>query len=337
MVFKRMLGALGVGGPSVDTVLATPRVLPGGSLSGEVRVKGGEIPSDIEYVALSLVTRVEVEHGDSEHTGTAEFFRAQVSGPFHLSEGGYHTIPFHLPVPWETPITETHGGALHGATVGVRTELSVARAVDKGDLDAVSVAPLPSQERVLDGFARLGFHLKKADMEAGRIQGVHQQLPFFQEIEFYPPAQWAGRVNEVELTFVADPHGLAVILEADKRGGLFTAGHDTYGRFQVGHEQAAQMDWAAEIGRWMDGLAHHHGGGHPMMGGHDPYGHGGHHGGHYGEPHHGHYDHDRHHGGPGWGTVAAVGAAGLIGGIVAAEVVDEIGDFFEGDEGDGGW
>ncbi|WP_214411761.1 sporulation protein [Sphaerisporangium fuscum] len=335
MVFKRMLGALGVGGPSVDTVLATPRVRPGGILTGEVRVKGGDFASEIEYVALGLVTRVEIEAGDAEHTGTTEFFHAHVSGPFLLGEGEYRTIPFQLHVPWETPVTEIHGRHLHGASVGVRTELSVAKAVDKGDLDPVSVAPLPSQEQVLEAFARLGFHFRSADLEAGHIHGVHQQLPFYQEIEFHPPGEWAGRVNEVELTFVASPGGLDVVLEADKRARLFSPGHDVVGRFQVTHEQAMRMDWAAEIGRWLDGVAHGGHRGHHVMG-HGPYDHHGHVAyEHHGHPHHGHGDHHGH-GGPGWGAVAAAGAAGLVGGWVAAEVADEIGDFFEGDDDRGG-
>ncbi|MFC7387583.1 sporulation protein [Sphaerisporangium rhizosphaerae] len=340
MVFKRMLGALGVGGPSVDTVLSTTRVRPGGTLTGEVRVKGGDFPSDIEYVSLSLVARVEVESGDTEHTGTAEFFGARVCGPFHLREGELRTIPFQMPLPWETPVTEVNGTRPHGAFVGVRTELSVAKAVDKGDLDPISVVPLPSQEEVLRAFARLGFHLKSADLEAGRLHGVHQRLPFFQEIEFHPPAAWAGRVNEVELTFVADPAGLVVVLEADKRARLFQPGHDAIGRFQATHEQAARIDWAAEIGRWLDGVANgHHAAGHS---GHSGYGGHGTYGGQYwhqGDPHGhgGHYGHHRdHHDGPGWGAVAAAGAAGVIGGIVAAEAIDEIGDFFDGDGEDGG-
>ena len=34
MVFKRLLGSLGVGGPTVDTVLDPGPALPGGTLSG---------------------------------------------------------------------------------------------------------------------------------------------------------------------------------------------------------------------------------------------------------------------------------------------------------------
>ncbi|GAA2775349.1 sporulation protein [Saccharopolyspora taberi] len=313
MVFKKLLGALGMGGPSVDTVLHHPQVRPGGNLAGEVRITGGSQEVDVEHVALGLVTRIETEHGDHDGNATAEFHRVVVSGPFRLGEGEDRTIPFEFPVPWETPITDVYGQHLHGMTLGVRTELSVARAVDKGDLDPVSVEPLPLQEDVLDAFSRLGFHFKHADLEHGRIHGVHQELPFYQEIEFYPPAEYAGRVNEVELTFVAGPHGLDVVLEADKRGGFFTPSHDAFGRFRAEHGESA--DWVARIRDWTEQVAQR--------------GHGNH--------HHGYHDNGEHHSGPGMGGViagAAAGAvAGVVGGMVLGEVVDEVGDFFEGDEG----
>ncbi|MFF5205586.1 sporulation protein [Streptosporangium sp. NPDC000396] len=306
MVFKRLLGAFGVGGPSVDTVLSVSRVSPGGFLTGEVRIKGGEFEAEIEHISLGLVARIEMEHGEGEHSGLGEFFRAEVSGPFTLGIGEERAIPFRVPVPWETPLTEVEGQPLNGMAMGVRTELAIAKAVDKGDLDLFSVAALPSQEAVLVAFSRLGFHFRSADLEAGHLYGVQQQLPFYQEIEFYPPPQYAGRVNEVELTFVATPGGLDVILEADKRGGHGSS-HDALGRFQVTHEQALQIDWATEITTWLNELTAHHRGGHD--GGHRGY-------------------HD-HHDGPGMGAAVAAGA---VGGFVAAEVIDEIGDFFEGDE-----
>ena len=86
---------------------------------------------------------------------------------------------------------------------------------------------------MLEAFGQLGFRFTKADNERGRIHGVPQQLPFYQEIEFYPPPQFAGRVKQVELTFVTTPGELHVILEADKRAGLLRAGGDAYGRFAV--------------------------------------------------------------------------------------------------------
>ncbi|MFB4271714.1 sporulation protein [Nonomuraea sp. GTA35] len=320
MVFKRMLGALGVGAPSVDTVLSTPRTRPGGTLEGEVRLKGGDFDAEIEHITLGLVARVEIEHGGGEAAGLSEFGSHRVSGPFTLRKGEERTVDFRIPVPWEAPISEIAGQPLRGMAVGVRTELAIAKAVDKGDLDMVAVEPLPSQLRILESFLQLGFAFKSADLEAGHLRGVRQELPFYQEIEFYPTGQYAGRVGEVEVTFVADPQGLEVVLEADKRTGRYSSG-DAIGRFHVSHEDALRADWASDLGRWLDSLSQY----------------GGHHHGSHG--HYGHHDeHHGRHGGSGMGMVVAAGAAGVVGGLVAGEVVEEVvEEFFEGGDEGGDW
>ena len=79
MVFKRLMQAMGVGGPSVETVLSNPNCRPGGYLEGQIHVQGGEHPVQIEYVALGLQTRVEVESGDSEYNTTREFHRQRAT------------------------------------------------------------------------------------------------------------------------------------------------------------------------------------------------------------------------------------------------------------------
>ncbi|QFZ17679.1 sporulation protein [Saccharothrix syringae] len=306
MVFKRMLRAFGVGGPTVDTVLANPNVRPGELLGGEVRIAGGDHPADIDQVKLSLVTRVEVESGDNEHNRTVEFARVVVGQRITVGPGQNLVLPFRFPVPLETPLTVVHGRPLHGMTMGVRTELEVRGAVDPGDLDAFNVHPLPSQEHVLNAFGALGFGFQRADCEQGRIHGVPQQLPFYQEIEFRPPAQFAHRISQLELTFVTDPHHLYVVLEADRRGGLFRQGGDTFGHFAMSHDEALRTDWAALLHQWTDQVAHRRGG---------------HHGG----------GHGGHHGGIGAGGVVAGAAAGVFGGMMIGEVLDEVGDFFEGE------
>jgi sporulation-control protein len=315
MVFKKLLGALGVGGPSVDTVLSSPRVQPGGVVTGEVRVTGGTQDVEIEHVALGLLTRVGVEHGDHEGDRTVEFHRAVVAGRFRLAAGQNHVIPFSLPLPWEAPVTEVLGQHLHGMNLGVRTELAVAKAVDKGDLDPLAIVPLPSQQRVLEAFSQLGFRFRKADLEQGRIHGVHQELPFYQEIEFYPPPQFAGSLNEVELTFVTSPHELVVVLEADKRGGFFSSGQDAFGRFHLPHAEAVNTDWASLIGGWLQQVGQRR----QQFGGHS--------GGHGG---HGYGGHGGHHGG--MGGVVAGAAAGVVGGMVLGEVFEEAGEEFFGEE-----
>ncbi|MBE1579825.1 sporulation protein [Amycolatopsis roodepoortensis] len=318
-MFKRMLSAFGVGGPSVDTVLDSPHAVPGEVITGQVRIQGGSSDAQIEEILLSLVTRVEVERGDHERAGTAEFLRVSAGSKVKVTAGQLTTVPFRIALPWETPISAVGGRELPGMVVGVRTELVIAGAPDKGDLDPVLVGPLESQDRVLEAFGELGFSFRSADVEAGRLHGVRQELGFFQEIEFFPPSRYAGRVSQVELTFVASPDDLVVVLEADRRGGMFRSGGDSFGRFHVSHEEALRTDWAAAIDGWLAKVAES-GGGHAMFGGHQE---------HYGHE----YDHHGHHGrrGPGMGGVVAGAAAGVVGGMILGEVMEDA--FDGGDEG----
>ncbi|WP_328756879.1 sporulation protein [Streptomyces sp. NBC_00271] len=349
MVFKRLLGAMGAGGPSVDTVLDGGAVTPGGILSGQVHLQGGSADVEIEHIGLELIARVEAEHEDGESEGAVVFERFTVGGGFRLAEQERHSVPFSVSLPWETPVSELYGQPL-GIVLGVRTELAVAGARDKGDLDPLAVRPLPVQEAVLEALGQLGFGFKSADLEHGHIGGTGQQLPFYQEIELTPAPQYAHVVNEIELTFLATPAGMEIVLEADKRGGLFESGQDTLTRFTVSHHDVGARDWNSEVDGWIRQLVEHRAsyGSHATYGHADPYAAGsgyGHHSAHgsghesgYGsgyESGHG-SGHEGHRSGPGLGTAVAAGAAGLavgvVGGLVAAEVVDEVGDFFEGDD-----
>ncbi|MFB8052570.1 sporulation protein [Streptomyces rubiginosohelvolus] len=316
MVFKKLLGALGVGGPSVDTVLQPGPALPGGPLSGEVRLRGGGSDVTVDRISLLLVARVEREGQEEEDEGTVVLERFTVGGGFRLAEEADHTVPFTVTLPWETPITELHGQHL-GPVLGIRTELEIAGARDKGDLDALAVGPLPAQEAILEAFGQLGYAFRSADLELGHIRGTGQQLPCYQEIEILPPAGHAHAVNEIEVTFFAAPGGLEVVIEADKRAGLFSEGHDTVHRFTASHHGAPQTDWNARVDAWLkEVVAGHEAHGAPSS---------------YGDEHG-----DGHRSGPGAGAVvagvAAGAAVGVVGGMVAAEVVDEIGDAFEGEE-----
>ena len=187
----------------------------------------------------------------SDGESLLEFHRASVAGNFPLAAGAREDIPFTLTVPWETPVTHLAGRPLTGMTMGVRTELSVAKSVDQGDLDGVEIHPLPAQEAILAAFDRLGFHLRHADVERGGIYGVRQELPFYQEIEYAAPPELTSSMDEVEVTFVADADGVEVILEFDKRGGLLREGRDTYARHRVEHDEVSGMDWVSLVEGWV--------------------------------------------------------------------------------------
>ncbi|OAH10564.1 sporulation protein [Streptomyces jeddahensis] len=250
MGFKRLLASLGAGGASVETVLTEVNVVPGGVVQGEVRIQGGSVDQEIEGLSVGLQARVEVEGGDQEVKQDIEFTKMQLGGAFSLQANAVHAVPFGLAIPWETPITSFAGRQLPGMNIGVTTELQIARAVDSGDLDPIVVHPLPAQQAILDAFGQLGFRFRSADMERGHIRGTRQQLPFYQEIEFLPPEQYRG-LNQVELSFVADDREMDVVLEMDKKPGLFSEGSDSYKSFRVGLHDFQGTDWAAYLNEWL--------------------------------------------------------------------------------------
>ncbi|GGZ34603.1 sporulation protein [Streptomyces poonensis] len=250
MGFKRLLASLGAGGASVETVLTEVNVVPGGVVQGEVRIQGGSVDQQIEGLSVGLQAKVEVESGDQEYKQDIEFHKVRLGGAFELKAEAIHAVPFGLEIPWETPLTMIEGQPLRGMNIGVTTELAIARAVDSGDLDPVNVHPLPAQQAILDAFIQLGFRFKNADLERGHIRGTRQQLPFYQEIEFFPPQQYRG-LNQVELSFVADQNEMDVVLEMDKRPGLFSEGSDSFRAFKVGLNGYQQTDWAAYLNQWL--------------------------------------------------------------------------------------
>ncbi|WP_333770086.1 sporulation protein [Streptomyces sp. IBSBF 2435] len=254
MGFKKLMASLGAGGASVETELFQTDVAPGGVVQGEVRIQGGSVEQRIQGLSVGLRAKVEVEGKDAQGNDTEyhrdiEFHRQQIGGEFVLQAGAVHTVPFGLEVPWETPVTMFMGRHLTGMDVGVTTELQIARAVDKGDLDPVNVHPLPAQEALLDAFGRLGFRFHGADLEKGTLRSTRQRMPFYQEIEFRSPAEYPG-LKEVELTFVADGHEMDVVMEMDKKPGLFSGG-DTYRSFVMDMQSYQQTDWAAYLHQWL--------------------------------------------------------------------------------------
>ncbi|HXV93599.1 MAG TPA: sporulation protein [Pseudonocardia sp.] len=239
-MFKKLRAAFG-GGTTVETTVHTPVAQPGGALDGVVDVVGGEFEQEIKYLELALEARVEVETDDAEFQSDQKFAGWHVMGAFTLHPGERRSVPFSLPLPLETPFNVVGGRDLPGVRLGLRTELEIARSLDKGDLDPVRVAPLPAQERILLALDRIGCRFKGADLERGRIMGSN--LNFYQEIEYFPPPEFARGISELELTFLAGPHSMDVLLEGDRRGGFLDAGGDRVHRFTVGYDTVHQQDW----------------------------------------------------------------------------------------------
>lgn len=237
----------------VETVLHQPNVHPGSAVTGQVFVTGGGKERLVEKVVIALAARVEVEGRDREFATTIAFAHQQVWGSFTLAPGTRYGLDFSIGMPWEAPLTVLGGAPLRGMFVGLQTEVEIARAVDKSDLDQVHIHPLPAQAHVLGALLQLGFRLHSADLEMGRISG--SAMPFYQEIEFLPSPQFQSHMTELEVTFLSGPTSMDVVLEADNRGGLMRSGGDAYSRFRVDHAGADRVDWVRQMQQALQQLA----------------------------------------------------------------------------------
>src|SRR5689334_15329747 len=187
-MFQKVLASFGSGGAKVDAQLLDRSVRPGGTLHGEVLLHGGQVDQEVESLAVTLLARVETAaNGKPPELTDLPFQTVQLAGRELVRAGAQITVPFEVQLPWETPITTVFGKYLTGMAVGLQTNLNLAGSmVDPQDVDAVAIEPLPAQHRLLDAFSRLGFQFSRASLEKNRVDGVDQQLPFFQEIHFTP-------------------------------------------------------------------------------------------------------------------------------------------------------
>jgi sporulation-control protein len=232
MVFDKIKAVLGLG-VSIDTVLHDANVVPGGTLAGEVRISGGEVEAKVQNITLEYTALVEEDAKGEDRKATYDYFSAQVSGPFQLTPGTDQTIAFEAQVPWQTPFNTLDGRPLVGGMkLGVATTLALEQALDKGDLDALTVEPLPVQRAVMEAVEALGFTFQETDLEAGTVPG--SQMPFYQEVEYWCTGdEFKERIDELEVTFVTGPGNTEVLFQADNQTGLISPADNTTARFNL--------------------------------------------------------------------------------------------------------
>ncbi|QLG88969.1 sporulation protein [Chitinibacter bivalviorum] len=226
-MFKKLFASIGVGGATVDTVLDKASAFPGGVISGHVLIKGGSVDQAIEYVDLVLMTEAEQKMGDGEVRVAQPLAKFRVSGALTATAGLERRLPFSLTLPMETPVNNAQALASPAypytphvkAAVWIHTDLAIAAAIDAKDRDYLDIHPLPQMQRLIAAMGTLGFAHTSTDVEIGtaRVNDIYSSIGCYQEFEFRPMQGGFGRIQEVEITCIARPEGVHVLIEADRR------------------------------------------------------------------------------------------------------------------------
>jgi sporulation-control protein len=259
-MFQKVMASFGQGGATVDARILDRHVRPGGTLHGEVILAGGQIDQEVDSLAVTLLARV--EQGADGETTDLPFQNVRLAGRELVRAGAQIKVPFEVQMPWETPVTTVFGKYLTGMAVGLQTNLNLARTVvDPQDVDAIPIEPVPAQHRVLDAMSRIGCQFRNANLVKNRIDGVDQQLPFFQEINFSPPQGFANTFDEIAVSFLARPRDVQVVLDVQKRvrvlkgGGLGTRAQARLGSFVVEYAALGRTNWEQQIEGWLREVA----------------------------------------------------------------------------------
>jgi sporulation-control protein len=286
-VFKKLFAAMGVGSAEVDTRLHSNIVVPGGHVSGEVVIKGGQVNQEIEQLTIFLMTEAEVEHGDSEHRQAYAISRWQVARGFKVYANEQTSIPFELPVHLETPITDlsrpapsyTNGGAqgkglfesygksapqpayqpaplpqtssaslaMRGTRVWIHTGLEIEDGVDASDRDMLVVRPTEPMSRFLAAVESLGFTLKAADVERGSLRGQG----FQSTLGCYQELEYGPGYGH---NFGIKQLEISFVTRPHDTGVLLEVDRrfgygDSYRSLMINHSSYQQVNWEGEISR----------------------------------------------------------------------------------------
>ncbi|MEU2653749.1 sporulation protein [Streptomyces sp. NPDC007325] len=209
MGFRKLLSALGIQAPDIETVVENPRVRPGEELRCVVRVRGGGAAVDVERLRLDLVVRAEDHEADGSTAWNHPYpvVTADLGG-FRLGAGETVVHEVSLRLPWEMPLTHARGVRLPGARVAVRTELAIDDAVDKGDFDEIEVHALAAQDAVLHAYEELGFRMHEAEVKVDPVPwpsewADRRTQPYWQEIDLFFPESWNRGREELETILIA--------------------------------------------------------------------------------------------------------------------------------------
>lgn len=240
-MLNKILATVGIGGARVDARVGPGPHLPGGTLNGEIFVRGGSAEQEIRGLYLRVMTDYEQESDDHKYRVDFTLAEFRIPEAFTLRPNEERGFDFSIHLPASTPVS------IGQQKVWLKTGLDIAGAVDSADKDPLQVQPTPLMGRVLSGMEHLGFRLNRANCEKGRGTGV----PFVQEFEFKPQGgAYRGRLDEVDVVFHVYDGSLDVLLEVDRKArglaGFFESAMNMDERYVRVHFDDTDLAYGAD-------------------------------------------------------------------------------------------
>lgn len=216
-MLRTLLASVGMGSAQVDTRVQDSLLAPGQPFRAEIVITGGNVEQAISGLEMALMTQMEVETNEGEHTERHALHAWRVSEALAIGPRQKRVIPFEGVLHPETPVTELNC-PYNKTRVWLQTGLSIDLAIDAGDRDFLRIAPTPAMSAFIQAMEQSGFRLYRADVEKGflKTRDFRSNSGCYQELEFRPSGRRRLSLNEVEVSFVPGRGCTHVVLEVDR-------------------------------------------------------------------------------------------------------------------------
>lgn len=219
-MLKKAMAGIGIGSAKVDAVLESSRILVGDEVKGKIVIRGGNVPQELDYVNLYVMTRYEREFNDHTVVNNAVIQQQTIKLSMTINENEVKEIPFSFVLSNRAPIS------MGRTPIWINTGLEIKMGVDPSDYDSIEVLPSHNMKIVLDALDEMGFRLRKVKNEEARYYGAQ----FVQNFEYVPTREFYGYLDELEVAFLAEQDYFELIMEIDRKargfGGMFAEAMD---------------------------------------------------------------------------------------------------------------
>ena len=201
-MLKKLMAKFGVGAAKIDLLLDRQGYRLGETMTGVVRIEGGNVEQRILDLKVALLMKVSVR--GQEVIKTVETF--PVKSNFTVQpKPAVQEIPFSFQVPAGLAISTP------AVQYNLQTKLDVEMAVDPTDMDLLVILPPEPVERVLQALERNDLRQKP---DSGKL------TPYGQEFSFFPGSDLGIPLKELEVIFFAGAEELRMLVELDLASGF---------------------------------------------------------------------------------------------------------------------
>lgn len=188
-MWKNLLARLGVGGATVDLQLDRDAYRVGEEVTGKIVISGGTVAQPVNDLTVSLVMDVQMKgrHVTQTVHRIPVLHRGTVPPKPHREE-----VPFTFVLPANLAISSP------SVRYGFRTQLDVDFAVDPKDFDPIAVLPDRPTERLFCAIEQLGFRRKA---EWGKLTPYGQEFEYFSANPQLSIKEWEFLLRKTSETF----------------------------------------------------------------------------------------------------------------------------------------